>query len=120
MRDALLEGGVEATRIRLIPIGVELPLFPRVTPALRAAALEREAAACQALAAQVQAAREHIDREGVVWSTLGRLPGVVLGGFAVSRLEPEALATWIGGFVIVFGAALQSAADAGPALVTMW
>lgn len=54
--------------------------------------------------------REHIDREGVLWSTLGRLPGVVLGGFAVSRLEPEALATWIGGFVIV--AALMSVATA--------
>lgn len=45
--------------------------------------------------------RAHIDREGVLWATLGRLPGVVLGGFIVSRLEPEALAAWIGGVVVV-------------------
>lgn len=54
--------------------------------------------------------RRHIDREGVLWSTFGRLPGVVLGGYAVSRLDPEALATWIGGFVVV--AALMSVATA--------
>ena len=54
--------------------------------------------------------RDHIDREGVLWSTLGRLPGVGLGGYAVSRLDPEALATWIGGFVIA--AALMSVASA--------
>ncbi len=52
--------------------------------------------------------RAHIDRAGVLWSTLGRLPGVALGGYAVSKLSPEALATWIGGFVIA--AALMSVA----------
>ena len=50
--------------------------------------------------------REHIDREGVLWTTLGRLPGAALGGWAVSLLSPESLATWIGGFVVV--AALMS------------
>lgn len=45
--------------------------------------------------------RGHIDREGVVWATLGRLPGVALGGFIVSRLEPEAFAAWIGAMVVV-------------------
>ena len=45
--------------------------------------------------------RAHIDREGVVWTTLGRLPGVVLGGFIVSRLAPDELAAWIGGVVVV-------------------
>ncbi len=50
--------------------------------------------------------REHIDREGVLWTNVGRLPGAALGGWAVSLLPPEALATWIGGFVVV--AALMS------------
>ncbi len=45
--------------------------------------------------------RNHIDREGVLWTTLGRLPGVALGAFIVSRLEPETLARWIGGMVVV-------------------
>ncbi len=52
--------------------------------------------------------RSHIDREGVVWTTLGRLPGVALGAFIVSRLEPAALASWIGGMVVV--ASLMSVA----------
>lgn len=50
--------------------------------------------------------REHIDRAGVFFTTLGRLPGAALGGWAVSLLPPESLATWIGAFVIV--AALMS------------
>jgi hypothetical protein len=50
--------------------------------------------------------RQHIDREGVFFSTLGRLPGVAIGGYAVSRLDPTELATWIGGFVVL--AALMS------------
>lgn len=45
--------------------------------------------------------RQHIDREGVLFSTLGRLPGVAIGGYAVSRLDPTALPTWIGGFVVL-------------------
>ena len=59
------------------------------------------------------AAREfaHIDREGVAWATLGRLPGVVLGGVIVSRLEPEALAPWIGGMVVVASLMSLSAAN---------
>jgi uncharacterized protein len=54
--------------------------------------------------------RAHIDREGVVFATLGRLPGVVLGGLVVSRLEPEALARWIGGVVVI--ASLMSLSSA--------
>ena len=50
--------------------------------------------------------RGHIDRAGVYFTTLGRLPGAALGGWAVSLLPPESLATWIGAFVVV--AALMS------------
>jgi uncharacterized membrane protein YfcA len=45
--------------------------------------------------------RDHIDRGGVLWTTLGRLPGVAVGGLIVSRLEPADLATWIGAMVVV-------------------
>ena len=45
--------------------------------------------------------RGHIDRRGVAWTTLGRLPGIALGTFIVSQLEPTALARWIGGMVVV-------------------
>lgn len=55
--------------------------------------------------------RAHIDREGVVWTTLGRLPGVVLGGFIVSRLEPDALAAWIGAVVVLASLMSLSAAN---------
>jgi uncharacterized membrane protein YfcA len=53
----------------------------------------------------------HIDREGVVFTTLGRLPGVMLGGFIVSWLEPEVLAAWIGGMVVVAALMSLSAAN---------
>ena len=55
--------------------------------------------------------RAHIDREGVLWATLGRLPGVVLGALIVSRLDPEALAPWIGAMVVVAALMSLSAAD---------
>jgi uncharacterized membrane protein YfcA len=45
--------------------------------------------------------RAHVDREGVLFTTLGRLPGVAIGAFIVSRLDPSALAPWIGGVVVV-------------------
>jgi len=51
----------------------------------------------------------HIDLAAVLWTTLGRLPGVVLGAWIVSRLAPEALSLLIGG-VVVF-AVLMSAAS---------
>ncbi len=43
----------------------------------------------------------HIDREAVVWTTLGRLPGVVLGAWIVTLLSPAALSLVIGGVVLV-------------------
>ena len=43
----------------------------------------------------------HIDRSGVLWTTIGRLPGVALGAWVVAVLEPDALATLIGGIVVV-------------------
>ena len=48
------------------------------------------------------ALREHtqIDRVAVLWTTLGRLPGVVLGAWIVSRLSPEALSLVIGGSIL--------------------
>lgn len=50
--------------------------------------------------------RAHIDRRGVLFTTLGRLPGVAAGSVVVARLEPEQLAVWIGAMVVV--AALMS------------
>ncbi len=49
------------------------------------------------------ALREHdrIDRPGVIWATMGRIPGVALGAWIVSQLEPETLALLIGGFVVL-------------------
>jgi uncharacterized membrane protein YfcA len=48
----------------------------------------------------------HIDRAGVVWMTLGRLPGVALGAWVVSVLTPETLALVIG--VVVVAAVAMS------------
>ncbi|MFK7898170.1 MAG: sulfite exporter TauE/SafE family protein [Myxococcota bacterium] len=45
--------------------------------------------------------RSGIDRNGVLWATLGRIPGVILGAWIVSRLAPETLALLIGGFVVL-------------------
>lgn len=65
--------------------------------------------------------RAHIDRRGVVWTTLGRLPGIALGTFIVGALEPDLLARWVGGMVVVAAlmslAAAPTAIRAGPALV---
>jgi len=44
--------------------------------------------------------REHIDRDAILWSTLGRLPGVALGAWIVVVLTAEELATMIGGMVV--------------------
>jgi uncharacterized membrane protein YfcA len=43
----------------------------------------------------------HIDRSGVLWTTLGRLPGVAAGAFIVSILASDVLALVIGGFVVL-------------------
>lgn len=45
--------------------------------------------------------RTHIDHAAVAWTTLGRLPGVLLGAWLVSRLAPEALSLMIGGIVVL-------------------
>ncbi len=45
--------------------------------------------------------REHIDRSGVLWTTLGRLPGVVAGAWLVTALAAETLALVIGGCVVL-------------------
>jgi uncharacterized membrane protein YfcA len=45
--------------------------------------------------------RTHIDPPAVLWVTLGRLPGVILGAWVVSRLAPESLSLVIGGIVVV-------------------
>ncbi len=42
----------------------------------------------------------HIDHAAVLWTTLGRLPGVVLGAWVVSRLTPDALSLLVGGVVV--------------------
>ncbi|MEZ4331650.1 MAG: TSUP family transporter [Myxococcota bacterium] len=52
--------------------------------------------------------RGHIDRSGVLFTTLGRLPGVVVGSVVVARLDAHDLAVWIGAMVVV--AALMSVA----------
>lgn len=45
--------------------------------------------------------RQHIDGSAVFWTTLGRLPGVVIGAWVVSRLDAESLALMIGGIVML-------------------
>ena len=44
---------------------------------------------------------DHIDRPGVLWTTLGRLPGVAIGAWLVSLLAADTLAIVVGGFVLV-------------------
>lgn len=44
--------------------------------------------------------RTQIDRNAVLWTTLGRLPGIVLGAWVVSRLSTEALSLVIGAIVL--------------------
>ncbi|MGB0619208.1 MAG: sulfite exporter TauE/SafE family protein [Myxococcota bacterium] len=48
------------------------------------------------------AAREfsHIDRSAILWTTIGRLPGIAVGLWIVMRLDAEALATATGGMVL--------------------
>lgn len=53
--------------------------------------------------------RAHIDSAAVFWTTVGRLPGVVLGAWIVSALTPEALSLLIGGIVVL--AVLMSVAS---------
>ena len=53
--------------------------------------------------------RAHIDSSAVFWTTMGRLPGVVLGAWVVSILTPEALSLVIGGIVVL--AVLMSVAS---------
>ena len=50
--------------------------------------------------------RQHIDVSGVLWTTLGRLPGVVVGAWIVASLGPETLSVLVGGIVAL--AALMS------------
>lgn len=52
--------------------------------------------------------RDHIDRAGVAYATLGRLPGIAVGTFVVARLDPAELSTWIGAMVVA--ASLMSVA----------
>jgi hypothetical protein len=50
--------------------------------------------------------REHIDPSAVLWTTLGRLPGVGVGAWVVSVLTPGALSVVIGG-IVLFAVALS-------------
>ena len=43
----------------------------------------------------------HLDRRGLVWAILGRLPGAVLGAFAAAALSPHALALFLGLAVLI-------------------
>jgi len=47
---------------------------------------------------------DHIDYPGVWWTTLGRLPGVVVGAWVVSALTPGTLSLVIGGLVVLAAA----------------
>jgi uncharacterized membrane protein YfcA len=55
-------------------------------------------------------AREHrhADRSGVLWHTVGRVPGSAIGAWIVTAVSADALAALIGGFVVL--AALTSIA----------
>lgn len=54
------------------------------------------------------AAREwsHVDRDAILWTTLGRLPGVVVGAWLVTVLVADELALLIGG-TVVFAAVIS-------------
>lgn len=54
--------------------------------------------------------RHAIDRRAVVQTTLGRLPGIAIGTWIVTKLEPEVLASWVGAMVVA--ASLMSLAEA--------
>ncbi len=43
----------------------------------------------------------HIDRSAILWTTLGRLPGIALGVWIVKSLDDATLATAIGGMVVL-------------------
>jgi len=58
--------------------------------------------------------RAAIDREGVLYSTLGRLPGIAVGVLVVAALEPGALARWIGAMVVVAAAMSVAATKLRP------
>lgn len=45
--------------------------------------------------------RSYIDPRAVAWTSVGRLPGVIVGAWIVSVLDPETLARVIGGLVLL-------------------
>lgn len=45
--------------------------------------------------------REHIDANAVLWTSIGRIPGVVVGAVIVSVLSGDELALMIGGVVVI-------------------
>lgn len=52
--------------------------------------------------------RHHVDRDGIAWALLGRIPGTLAGAWVVARADGSALTLMIG--VVVLVAVLASAA----------
>jgi uncharacterized membrane protein YfcA len=86
---------------------IAVPVVAIVQPAALPAAMIIMAIPMTAGSAALE--HGHIDRTGVLWTTLGRLPGVAVGAWVVSVLAPHTLALVTGGFVVL--AAAMSAAS---------
>jgi uncharacterized membrane protein YfcA len=91
---ALVQGGL-GFGLNLITVPVVAAIRPEALPA---------AAIILALPMTLGSAlREHahIDYAAVLWTTLGRMPGVVVGAWIVSVLAKDALAAVIGAIVVL-------------------
>lgn len=53
----------------------------------------------------------HVDREGLAWMMVGRVPGTVLGTLVVGALAPETLAVVVGASVLLAVAASAATRD---------
>lgn len=84
-----------------IGFGLNLLVVP-IVAALRPEALPAAAIVLALPMTLGSALREHrhIDRPAILWTSLGRLPGVAIGAWVVSVLETETLALVIGGIVL--------------------
>jgi uncharacterized membrane protein YfcA len=88
---------------------VVVPVTAAVAPAALPAALIIMALPMTAGSALLE--YRHIDRSAVLWLSVGRLPGVVLGAWVVTALTAEMLAVVTGGIVVVAAAMSVASPD---------